>query len=69
MIVSTQQEVYETVYRHLAKLYRHLYFDINKKLTKEDKALISFQTYQEMIMMAQQGYINDYYTRIRRNAI
>ena len=69
MITATTEDIYSTVYRHLTKLYKHLYFEVNEKLSEQDKAIISFQSYQEMIYMAQKGYINDYYKRIMKGTV
>ena len=69
MITATTEDIYSTVYRHLTKLYKQLYFGVNETLTEQDKAIISFQSYQEMIYMAQKGYINDYYKRIMKGTV
>lgn len=69
MHTATREEVYATVYNHLKDLYRNMYFNINHVLTENDKAIISFTSYQELIQMGQSGYLNDYYERIRRNAV
>lgn len=68
-ITATREEIYETVYAHLSDLYKHLYFAFKPVLSLQDKAIISYQSYQEMIQMAQKGYINDYYERIKRSAV
>ena len=69
MITATTEGIYSTVYRHLTKLYKHLYFGVNQTLTEQDKAIISFQSYQEMIYMAQKDYIKDYYKRIMKGTV
>lgn len=64
-----KQDMYTIVYNHLTDLYAKMYFKIRPVLSLQERALISATAYSEMIQMAQQGYIYDYYQRIQKGAV
>lgn len=65
----TTEDMHTAVYNHLVQMYQRFYLEIFEYLTMQHQALISFDAYQEMIQMAQEGNLKNYYERIRRNAI
>lgn len=66
---TLKEEMRETVYNHLYQLYSKFAMECFPYLTPELSNIISLSAYQELIQMMQGGYINDYYERIKRNAV
>lgn len=64
-----KQDMYTIVYNHLTDLYSKMYFSLKPVLSIQERAIISATAYAEMIQMAQQGYIYDYYQRIQKGAL
>lgn len=65
----TQEEMHTAVYNHLVQMYQRFYLEIFEYLTMQHQALISFDAYQEMIQMAQGGYLKNYYDRLMKGAV
>lgn len=57
------------VFNHLLDLYERQWLTIYKKLDGVKRFLIFNQAFSEMIYMAQEKYLKDYYERIRNNAV
>lgn len=69
MAAVITNDIQSVVYNHLVQLYQKFYMAAFEYLTMEHQALISYEAYRETIQMAQDGYIKDYYERIKRNAV
>ena len=62
-------DCHAVVYRHLINLYEHFWIDVFGKLDGVMRTLIFCESFNEMIAMAQNNYIDDYYKRIKRKAV
>lgn len=69
MITEKQEIVRNTVYEHLYQMYSRFAFECFPYLTNDLANIISMSAYQEMIQMAQEGNLRNYYERIKRNAV
>lgn len=69
MLTENKLDRYGVVYEHLSELYEKQYKQIFGRLNGVLRVLIFHQTYSELVQMAQAGYLNDYYERIKRNAV
>lgn len=68
-MISTTEEMRETVYAHLYGLYSRFAMECFPYLTTELSNIISMTAMQEMIQMAQEGNLKSYYERIKNNAV
>jgi len=57
------------VYEHLSSLYEKQWLTVYGKLTAVMRVLIFHQAFSELITMAQNKYLDDYYERIIRRAV
>ena len=57
------------VYDHLINLYEKQWLTVYNKLDGVMRTLIFCQTMDELIRMAQEKYLDNYYERITRNAV
>lgn len=57
------------VYEHLSNLYEKQWLEIYGKLTHDKRVLIFNKAFSELIAMAQGDYLDDYYQRIKKDAI
>lgn len=63
------EDMYRVVYNHLYDMNEHIVSSIFPTITPELRAIMSSDAYKEMIQMAQAGYLNDYYERLKRGAV
>lgn len=69
---SLQERVHykkNVVFQHLLKLYEKYYTDVFGKLNGALRMMVFLQSFNEVIYMSQEKYIDDYYERIIRNAV
>lgn len=66
---ETFEEMKDAVYLHLYTMYGKIAMEVFPYLTNNLAQIISMSAYQEMIQMAQGGYLKDYYLRLKRNAV
>ena len=57
------------VYEHLININEQRWFTIFGKLDGAKRAMIFCDAFNELIQMAQGKYLDDYYERIRNNAV
>ena len=57
------------VYEHLSNLYERQWLTLFNKLNGTMRTLIFCQAMDELIRMAQNKYLDNYYERIIRNAV
>ena len=70
MITSTDKlDKHAVVYEHLTNLYEKQWLEIFGRLDAAMRTLIFCQAFSEMISMAQGNYLNEYFERIKRNAV
>ena len=69
MTTATFEDMKDAVYAHLYTLYGKIATECFPYLTNDITNIISMSAYQEMIAMAQGGYLKDYYERLKRNAV
>lgn len=69
MRTATFEEMKDEVYMHLYQLYGKFAMECFPYLTNDIANIISMSAYQEMIQMAQGGYLKNYYERLKRNAV
>ena len=69
MTTATFEEMKDKVYLHLYELYGKIAMEMYPYLTTDLANIISMSAYQEMIAMAQGGYLQNYYERLQRNAV
>lgn len=68
--VSTDKlDKYAVVYEHLINMYEQQWIKIFGKLDGAKRVMIFCDAFNELIEMAQSKYLNDYYKRIRNNAV
>lgn len=68
--VSTDKlHKHAVVFNHLLDLYEKQWLTVYEKLDGIKRALIFEQAFGEMIYMAQEKYLKDYYERIKNNAV
>lgn len=68
-MITTKEEIRNTVYKHLYGLYSRFAMECYPYLTKELASIISMTAYNEMIQMAQGNYLIDYYNRLMKGAV
>lgn len=69
MQTDTFEEMKDAVYLHLYTMYGKIAMECFPYLTTDVANIISMSAYQEMIQMAQGGYLRDYYERLKKNAV
>lgn len=57
------------VYEHLRNLYEKQWLEVYGHLTAVMRMLIFHQAFSELVAMAQDKYLDDYYNRIMKNAV
>lgn len=62
-------DIHKEVYEHLYNMNEKLVSNVFHKITPELIAAMSQDAYSEMIQMAQAGYLNSYYERLKRGAV
>ena len=62
-------EKHAVVYDHLINLYERQWLTVYNKLDGVMRVLIFCQTMDELVRMAQEKYLENYYERITRNAV
>ena len=69
MITTNKLDKHAVVYEHLSELYEKQWKTIFGKIDGAMRVMIFCQAFSELIAMAQNNYLNDYYERIIRNAV
>ena len=67
--MQTVLDKHAVVYEHLSNLYEHFWLEVFGKLESWMRVLIFQQAFSELVAMAQDGYLNEYYERIIRKAV
>lgn len=62
-------DIHREVYNHLYQMNEKLVSSVFPKITPELMAIMSKDTYAEMIQMSQAGVLRDYYERLTRGAV
>ena len=65
----SQEEMHRFVYNHLYDMNERINRNIYPKITPELMALMSHDAYKEMIQMAQEGYLQNYYDRLIKGQV
>lgn len=65
----TAEDIKEKVYLHLYEMYGKIAMSVYPYLTNEIANVVSMTAYNEMIQMAQGGYLKDYYERLMKGAV
>lgn len=60
---------YCVVYNQLYAMYSKIAMQTFEYLTSELVAMISHSVYSEVIQMARQGLLNEYYERVKKGAV
>ena len=68
-MLEVQEDIRRAVYNHLYDMNSRLVSEVFPKITPELMAIMSHDAYSEMIQMAQAGYLEDYYNRLKRGAV
>lgn len=68
-MIAEKLDKHAIVYNHLSNLYEKQWLEVFGKLDSVMRVLIFHQAFSELIAMAQQGYLDNYYQRILRNAV
>lgn len=62
-------DVYNVVYDHLLEMYTNVARNMYGLIPHDTKEFIKQEAYRELLRMERAGQVNDYYERIKNNAI
>lgn len=68
-MITERLDKHAVVYEHLINMYEHQWQTVFGRLNGAMRAMIFCDAFNEMIQMAQGNYLDDYYERIRNNAV
>ena len=62
-------DIHTAIYNHLYEMNEHFVSSVFPTITPELRAIMSHDAYAEMIQMAQNRLLEDYYNRLKAGAV